>query len=452
MAAETFLDLRPAAPGRRGRRLPVRPRVRAAAAAAPPGADDVVAGPLGTLCQAALDLRLLAAALCITEWPGRPESSRAGAALAVALLTLVTAVALARWQRLMPKVAGRSAVLLVDAALCLAVLGVEGPRSVLVFVVLSSAVLAGLLLPVRGAVAVTALCASGTVALALAPAACAERMGWGEGAAPRGPAVLLALGGVFPLATVGAWVLRHVLERRRGEEQEARLRASHEAMLAERARLARELHDTLAKTVEGTVLAASALRGRLVQSDPGSAALAEDVLTGLRTAALEARTLMLELRDAEQSLGATAHGLLDRWARRTGVAVHEDVEELQGLHPRTRHELLAVLSECLANVERHSGSARVDVRLVARDGEVLLCVRDHGRGLPEGLDVDALPARGSLGLAGVRERVRSLGGSVTVVSERGGLRVQARVPWDGPGEVVLDVRDRSVAPVPGGRS
>ncbi|HEU4676825.1 MAG TPA: ATP-binding protein, partial [Motilibacteraceae bacterium] len=445
--------------GRRGRRgiralrLPALRRGRpVAAATAPPCADDVVAGPLGTLCQAALDLRLLAAALCVTEWPGRPESSRAGAVMAVALLTLVTAVALARWQQLMPRVAGRSRVLLLDAALCLAVLGVEGPRSVLVFVVLSSAVLAGLLLPSRGAVAVTGLCASGTVALALAPAAVVDRMGWGAGAAPHGPAVLLALGGVFPLAAVGAWVLRHVLERRRGEEQEARRLASHEAMLAERARLARELHDTLAKTVEGTVLAASALRGRLVQSDPGSAALADDVLTGLRTAALEARTLMLELRDAEQSLGDTAHGLLDRWARRTGVVVHEDVEELQGLHPRTRHELLAVLSECLANVERHSGARRVEVRLVARDGEVLLCVRDHGRGLPEGLDVDALPARGSLGLAGVRERVRSLGGSVTVVSEPGGLRVQARVPWDGPGELVLDVRDPSVTSAPGGRS
>jgi signal transduction histidine kinase len=91
--------------------------------------------------------------------------------------------------------------------------------------------------------------------------------------------------------------------------------------------------------------------------------------------------------------------------------------------------LFRALQEALSNVARHAGAREVDVRLEVRDGRVVLEVTDDGRGLPAGARLEDFERAGHLGLAGMRERIQGLGGSVRVAeAPRGGMRVTVMVP------------------------
>ena len=89
--------------------------------------------------------------------------------------------------------------------------------------------------------------------------------------------------------------------------------------------------------------------------------------------------------------------------------------------------LFRVLQEALANVAQHAAARHVAVRCAAKDGGVRLVVRDDGRGFPPDLDLERLEGDGHLGLVGMRERITSLGGTVTLARD-GGARLAVWVP------------------------
>jgi two-component system sensor histidine kinase DesK len=183
-----------------------------------------------------------------------------------------------------------------------------------------------------------------------------------------------------------------------------RLRLAHEeierlAKLAERERIARDLHDLLGHTLSVIVLK-SELASKLASRDPERAA------REIREVEQISREALAEVRRAIQ--GYRAHGLSDEIAiaRRAleaaGVALTCDVDPVE-LAPEAEDALALALREAVTNVVRHARATRCTVRLAAADGRVELEVADDGVGGSDG--------EGS-GLAGLRARAGELGGTV----------------------------------------
>jgi signal transduction histidine kinase len=211
------------------------------------------------------------------------------------------------------------------------------------------------------------------------------------------------------------------------------------AVLEERTRLAREIHDTLAQQLTGIVLqleAAQTMIERGSDRAQASVSLAHELA---RSALQEARRSVWNLRPS--SLAATgAVGAIERevasFGERTGIAARfrsRSVPRRVSLAPAAEVALLRIVQEALANIARHSGAAHVDVLMRTDGHELLLSVRDDG----EGFDAASVPARTDcFGLQGMRERVRLVGGSLVVVSAPGaGTEVTARMPLTEPTEV-----------------
>jgi two-component system NarL family sensor kinase len=189
------------------------------------------------------------------------------------------------------------------------------------------------------------------------------------------------------------------------------------AVLEERARLAREIHDTLAQQLTGIVIQLEAAQA-LVNRDPDRSlpalASAQELA---RSALAEARRSVWDLRPAPLSstgLVAAAENEVERFRHRTGIAARLRAEHMvppPALRPQSEVTLLRITQQALANIAAHSGASRVTVRLRNLGDHVELTVRDNGHGF----DTSALPL-GSFGIVGMAERVRIAGGTFQVES------------------------------------
>ncbi|MGW7823842.1 sensor histidine kinase [Streptomyces puniciscabiei] len=239
---------------------------------------------------------------------------------------------------------------------------------------------------------------------------------------------------------IGGWIIRIIeqsweraeliaeLESSRSEV--ARLSAAHGA-LAERERLAREIHDTLAQGFTSLLMLVQAVDAEL-DSDPAQArrhlALMED--TARRNLA-EARALVAGGAPADLA-GASLPDALERLATRHG-AVLDVTGPVRALPAGVEVVALRACQEALTNARRHAGSpTRVEVRLGYADGTLTLCVRDDGCGF------DPAAVRTGYGLAGLRARAAEVGGTAAVRSASGdGTTVTVRLPV--PAAVVSEV-------------
>ena len=240
---------------------------------------------------------------------------------------------------------------------------------------------------------------------------------------------------LIALATVGGGGLRRALDRQARAEADLRERSRRLAAQDERARIAREMHDSVAKTLAGIKLMARGLALTRPADDPltvQAAAIGDAAATGER----QARALMAVLRadpaDDETDLASAIAELAEAFAARSGLTIR--MLAGQGgcrLGPTARHELLAILTEALENVFRHAAATTVEVALSGDEHGVELRVRDDGRGLPAGLSGPELTRAGRYGLAGMSERARLAGGSLTVAGEQpedSGTTVVLRLP------------------------
>jgi NarL family two-component system sensor histidine kinase LiaS len=200
--------------------------------------------------------------------------------------------------------------------------------------------------------------------------------------------------------------------------------------LAERQRLAREIHDSVKQQVFATGMQIGAALA-LIERDPvaAKARLAEaDAL--VRQAQDELAAVIHELRPATldgRGLAVTLREYAARWSRQSDIAAEVRVAEGCAIPLETEQALFRVAQEALANVARHSGAATAMIELACDDGEATLRVTDDGRGFVAG----ALDGRG-YGLASMGERVAALGGRVTVESAPGeGTRVTCTCPLGG---------------------
>ncbi len=210
------------------------------------------------------------------------------------------------------------------------------------------------------------------------------------------------------------------------------------AVLEERTRLAREIHDTLAQQLTGIVLqleAAEALQSR--NDRARSRTLMVAAREQARLALQEARRSVWNLRPMPlEAAGLTAAVALEaeRFGARTGTAVtvrDDGVPRHLALSPQAEVAVFRILQEALANAGQHSQAHHVVVELRAGDGELTLTVSDDGSGFDAGAERVAGPGGGSFGLVGMRERARLIGAELSVTSRHsGGTTVSVSVPLE----------------------
>lgn len=195
----------------------------------------------------------------------------------------------------------------------------------------------------------------------------------------------------------------------------------------ERGHLARELHDELGQELTGLRLALE-LAGRLPpeQREPHLAAArrtTQDLIASVRALALDLRPAILD----DSGLLPALLWLSRRFGERTGVAVelhHQGLE--RRLPPAVEPVAYRVVQEALTNIARHAGVAAATVSVRASPAQLLVQVQDSGRGFAPAA---ALASGRSSGLAGMRERVALLGGTLSIESEPGaGTWLTAELP------------------------
>jgi two-component system NarL family sensor kinase len=223
------------------------------------------------------------------------------------------------------------------------------------------------------------------------------------------------------LSTI-AYQVGIAVERARLAEEGVRL-----ARAEERARIAREIHDTLA---QGLTAIALHLEGALphLETDPERAReRLERALATSRESLEEARRSVLDLRTAPpdgkplaEALGALAR----RFTSETGVRVHVRASGGAALPPRMEAELFRIAAEALANVRRHARARQVEIGLEVGARGVRLSIRDDGIGFDP-----RVRREGHHGIAGMRERAKLLGGRLRIESRAGqGTRVLVTAP------------------------
>jgi signal transduction histidine kinase len=132
----------------------------------------------------------------------------------------------------------------------------------------------------------------------------------------------------------------------------------------------------------------------------------------------------------ESGLSSAIRWYIDGFAQRSSIKVDLDLPDDFGrLSPELETAIFRVVQECLTNIHRHSGSSIAKIRLLHVDGQVLVGVEDEGRGIsPEKLEEMASGGTPGVGIRGMRERVRQLGGDLEIVSNGSGTAILARLP------------------------
>ncbi|AYN39679.1 two-component sensor histidine kinase [Streptomyces dangxiongensis] len=364
---------------------------------------------------------------------------------AVVVTFMVSYVLFRDWERFGPLLLRHPSLLAADT-LCGAFLLVSaGPDTTLAYVSVCTPLLAGLVYGWRGAAGFASL--EALILLLVHTTLKAGRH------APVAEALLLP--GLCVITGAMGSTLRGLMLRFGAATQalttvQARLAAT-EAVSAERARLAREMHDSVAKTLYGVALAADGLAVTAATRTPDPARIREQadlVSRSARRAAAESRELLTDLRRHQPDPTVPLllwHALSDHaraFTTRTGLRVtchwSEDAAALPSLPTALTRPVLAIATEALENAHRHASATRVDIRATVHDGLLRLTIHDDGTGLPPGTTLQRLRDGGHFGLLGMVERAAQAGARIRI--GRGG--------HEGGTEVRLDLRLPAADPVP----
>jgi PAS domain S-box-containing protein len=231
-------------------------------------------------------------------------------------------------------------------------------------------------------------------------------------------------------------IARDVTERKRAEKTLREL-SGHLLRLrdAERRRIARELHDSTAQSLAALAMNLARVKEGGATLDPSATRALAESLELAASCSREIRTLSYLLHPPlldELGLSAALRWYADGFAQRSGIEVALEVApELGRLHQEVELALFRVVQESLTNIHRHSGSSRASIHVLAAASEVVLRVVDEGRGLPvaAGAEPEAALAGVGVGIAGMRERIRQLGGRMEIRSGREGTTVEAALPF-----------------------
>lgn len=245
-----------------------------------------------------------------------------------------------------------------------------------------------------------------------------------------------------------AHLFTDITERRKTEEAIRNLSARLlRVQDDERRRLARELHDAVGQNLAGVRMNLGVMK-RFAAGDGRAAAAVDDSITATDDAITQIRTLSYLLHPPmidQAGLLTALRWYIDGFERRSGIATRLEVpDDLGRLSRDVETSVFRIVQESLTNIQRHAASATAGVSLERLDDRLLIEIADHGRGFPSRVrdDRDALLASG-VGIAGINERVRELGGEMTIQSTDGGTTLQVTLPV-GRAEVEAALREPRV--------
>lgn len=217
-------------------------------------------------------------------------------------------------------------------------------------------------------------------------------------------------------------------------QRENRAEMVSSAAAAERARLARELHDGVIQSLLGMKMRLEVMR-RAGSLESAALSELEENETLLAREVVNLRMLMFELAPSDENppeLASRLNDLVERFEHASGIATRfVTAGEVPDVSPRACHEIIQIVQESLVNVHKHSGARNALVRLSEKGGHRELTVEDDGRGFDfEGrVTAEALDRTGKGPPRIIKERVRLLGGSLAIESTPGvGAKLTVTLP------------------------
>jgi signal transduction histidine kinase/ligand-binding sensor domain-containing protein len=238
---------------------------------------------------------------------------------------------------------------------------------------------------------------------------------------------------VFALAVVSTYQMRL-------RQMTTRLSTAFDARLAERTRIARELHDTLLQGLHGLMFRFQAVDNLLPARPDEAKKILESALDSATQAITEARDAVDQIRSSaaaasDLATAITAQGR-DLAAHHSTGSASEDsttfLVETEGaprdLHPILRDEIYRIVVEALRNAFRHARASRVEVGILYEERQLRVRIRDDGSGIAPSVLCHER-REGHWGLPGMRERARCIGAEMDIRSEAGaGTEVELRIP------------------------
>ncbi|MFD0961578.1 sensor histidine kinase [Paenibacillus chungangensis] len=218
------------------------------------------------------------------------------------------------------------------------------------------------------------------------------------------------------------------LLQRLGEEKIMQEAASNEAaVLEERKRLARDLHDTVSQQLFAIHMCASSLPKLQELDEERAASVMKQLIDMSNTAQKQMRNFIAQLRPMELE-GKSLKEALDKWfpdyCQQNGLQSRLDWRLVEPLSEAKEHQLFLIMQEAMANVVKHAKADGCTLTLAETERQVVMTLVDDGAGFK----ADAV-GRGSYGLSTMQERAQKLGGTAEIVSKLGsGTRVKVNIP------------------------
>lgn len=224
-------------------------------------------------------------------------------------------------------------------------------------------------------------------------------------------------------------ILRDVTERVRAQEERSAFAAAANAIREEeKARVARELHDELAQSLTALKMDTNWVRDKMLSEPQEVQRKLAEMLVLLDGAVASTRRIAADLRPLlldDLGLGPAIEWLGATFTQRHGVPCRLSVDADLELEEPYATAVFRIVQESLVNVAKHARASTTSVAIERTAGEIVLSVRDDGRGF----DTAAPRPPGSLGLMGLRERTQLLNGTIAITSVPGsGTQVEVRIP------------------------
>jgi signal transduction histidine kinase len=201
------------------------------------------------------------------------------------------------------------------------------------------------------------------------------------------------------------------------------------AIIEERNRMSRELHDSVSQGLHGLVFAIHSLRNEVKEPSERAETILNHMEATANATLDELRTMIEELKPsllAERGLEEALRTIAELFAQRNSVPVEFDFAVPHSLPAGVETTIYRISQEALANIERHASAKSVSLRVGVVSGSLMLTVRDDGKGF----DTRKLPPGN--GLANMRQRVEERGGTFQIISKSGlGTSVVAEFPSKG---------------------
>ncbi|PYV79624.1 MAG: hypothetical protein DMG93_20485 [Acidobacteria bacterium] len=209
----------------------------------------------------------------------------------------------------------------------------------------------------------------------------------------------------------------------------------------ERRRIGREIHDSLGQYLSVLKMKLDSIRSSAAEEIGECSNIAEECVKEVRTISYLLYPPMLE----ELGLKSAIPWYLDGFTKRSGINTRFEIpDDFERLSRDAELVLFRVLQESLTNIQRHSGSTTADIKIYCADKTVTLQVTDHGKGMPATIveqgNQDWMGSLG-VGLRGMSERLRQLGGALDISSTESGTDVRATVPLQRPTRALLPRTD-----------